>query len=731
MRILGETGDGGAAPRPARHVALFVLVSVWAGCGGSEAPSVSGTPDQKADQVLAQMTLDEKIQMVHGMGVTGQPAPRGAAGYVPGIPRLGIPDLYLADGSVGVGNAVGPATALPSSIASAASWDPAEAYAYGRLIGAEMKALGMNVNLGGNVNLIGREPRCGRTFETAGEDPLLAGRIKAQHLKAIQDQGVIAGIKHFALNDQETNRFTANVVIGERGMRESDLLAFEIGVKDSGVQSVMCSYNQLNGTYACENGHLLNDVLKGNWGFQGFVMSDWDATHSSVKAVTAGLDQEQPGPVYFGGTRDVSLAAAVQSGRLPQSVLDGMVHRVLRAIFTVGAEKGTTVTGIDAAGGAAVAQEMEEQGAVLLRNVAGLLPLSRSVRSIAVIGSHADVGVLSGGGSAQVTPVGGPAISTPAPCPPCWGSVVWDPSSPLKAIQAKVPGAAVRYADGSSARAAASLAASSEVAVVFLSQWESEGMDLVDLNFGRGQDALVAAVAGANPRTAVVLENGGAQVMPWLGQVGAVLEAWYPGQRGGEAIANLLFGDVNPSGKLPITFPASIDDLPHPVIPGAGSSSSIFAADYSAEGPLVGYKYYDARGITPLFPFGFGLSYTTFHLANAALTPGSPASSGFTVTVDVTNSGPRAGAEVVQVYLGLPAGTREPPRRLVGWSKVMLQPGETRNVPVRVDASDSAHPLSYWDTTTNTWQVAGGDYTVYVGNSSRNLAVAGTFHVVP
>jgi beta-glucosidase len=372
---------------------------------------------------------------------------------------------------------------------------------------------------------------------------------------------------------------------------------------------------------------------------------------------------------------------------------------------------------------------MEEQGAVRLRNARGLLPLSTSLPSIAVIGSHADVGVLSGGGSAQVNPVGGAAISTPAPCPPCWGNVIWDPSSPLKAIRAKVPGARVSYSDGSNRSAAASLAAGSDVAIVFVSQWESEGMDLADLNFGNEQDALVAAVAAANGRTVVVMENGGAQLMPWLSRVAAVLEAWYPGQRGGEAIANLLFGDVNPSGKLPITFPASVSDLPHPVILGAGSSGAIFSTDYSVEGFLVGYKYYDARRITPLFPFGFGLSYTTFSLTDVTLAPDSPASSGFTVTVDVTNTGHLAGAEVVQVYLALPAGTGEPPRRLVGWRKATLPPGQAQKVTVQVDANDSAHPLSYWDNGGNGWRVASGEYRVYVGNSSRSLTMAGTFNV--
>lgn len=712
-----------------------LLVLQWTACGGGgshspvnppqddQPPVLTGTADQKADQLIALMTLDEKIQVVHGVGTTGVWGARGSAGYVPGITRLGIPDLYMADGSVGVGNGVSQATALPSSIASAASWDSDAAYQYGKVIGLELKAVGMNVNLGGNVNLIGREPRCGRTFETAGEDPLLVGKIKAQHLKAIQDQNVIAGIKHYALNDQESERFTANVQIDERGARESDLLAFEIGVKDSGVQSVMCSYNLFGGTYACENKHLLTDVLKTDWNFKGFVMSDWDATHSSVKAATAGLDQEQPGPVYFGGTKDASLKSAIQNGQMQQSVLDAMVHRILRAIFTVGAEKGATVTSIDATGDGAIAQQMEEKGAVLLKNNANQLPLSKSLTKIAVIGSHADIGVMSGGGSALVNPVGGAALRTPAPCPPCWGEVVWVPSSPLNAIKAKVPSATVTYNDGTSASGAASLAAGVDVAIVFVSQWESEGMDRTDLNFSGGQDALVSAVAAANPHTIVVAENGGAVVMPWLNDVSAVLEAWYPGQKGGEAIANILFGDVNPSGKLPMTFPASVNDLPHPVI---AANSNVFPVDYTAESFLVGYKYYDSKNITPLFPFGYGLSYTTFTMTNAAVTAASAA--GFTVSVDVKNTGSVAGAEVVQVYLGLPVSTNEAPRRLVGFKKVTLQPGATQNVSIVIDANDSSHPLSYWDTGSNSWKVAAGDFTVYVGNSSRSVTTAGTFH---
>ena len=689
--------------------------------------------DQRADQLLAQMTMDEKVKLVAGDGgpITNIiPLPRGAGGFIAGNARLGIPDLYYSDGSVGVANGQAPATSLPSSIASAATWDLDLAYQYGKVIGTEMRAYGLNVNLGGNTNLIGREPRDGRTFETKGEDPILAGSIAAAHIRGTQDQHVIGGIKHFAFNDQETGRTLADVTVDERGGRESDLLAFEIALKESNAQSVMCSYNLLNGTWACENPHLLNDILKGDWGFQGFVMSDWWATHSTTAAALAGLDQEQPDNQFFS-----ALPQAVASGQVPQSRLDDMVHRILRAMFEAGLFDNPPSLGpIDIAADQAIAQTVEEQGAVLLKNSNGQLPLNAtSVASIAVIGSHADIGVLSGGGSAQVHPTGGPALTEGYPCQPCWAQVIWDPSSPLKAIQAKAPHATVKFDPGTDSAQAASLAAASSVAIVFVSQWTSEGMDLPSLNFTDvihaspiNQDALVAAVAAANPHTIVVMENGGAQVLPWLDSVSAVLEAWYPGQRGGEAIANILFGAVNPSGKLPITFPASVSDLPHPVIAGTPNATDPFPVDYS-EGLLVGYKWYDAKHLAPAFPFGFGLSYTTFSFTNLKVAGGS--SEGFQVTFDLTNTGTVGGAEVAQVYLGMPTSTGEPPQRLVGWQKVFLQPGAQQQVNIAVHANDPTHPLSWWDAKSNSWQVATGDYSVYAGNSSRNLTLAGTFRV--
>ena len=696
------------------------------------------TSDQRASAMLARMTQSQKLQLVSGTGGSG-PLPRGAGGYIPGIPALGIPDLYFVDGSLGLADASAPATALPSALASAATWDTDLAYKFGSVIGGETAAYGLNVNLGGNINLIGREPRDGRTFETKGEDPILAGKITAAHIRAVQDRHVIGCVKHYALNDQETGRTLADVQIDERGARESDLLAFEIAIKDSHVQSVMCSYNLVNGVYSCENPHLLNDVLKNGWGFPGFVMSDWWATHSTVAAALAGLDQEQPNSAYFAG-----LGQAIASGQVPQSRLDDMVHRILRAMYEVGLfDYPNTIGTIDTVTDQAIAQQVEEQGAVLLKNAGGQLPLNpAAVHSIAVIGWNANAGVLSGGGSAQVSPTG-TAIVEGYPNPPGWALVVWDPSSPMKAIQAMAPGATVRFADGTNAAAAASQAAASDVAIVFVSQWTSEGMDTPGLRFTDvihpaspiDQDALVAAVAAANPHTVVVMENGGAQLMPWLANVSAVLEAWFPGQRGAEAIANILFGTVNPSGKLPVTFPASEADLPHPAIaaPSNPNSSAPFPVSYS-EGLLVGYKWYDANHMTPLFPFGFGLSYTTFSFANANvvsnLTSTNP---NFQLNVDITNTGSVAGAEVAQVYLGLPAATGEPPRRLVAWRKVALQPGAKQTVTVQVDPNDSSHPMSYWDIKSGSWQTAPGDYPIYVGNSSAPsaLKLAGIVHVTP
>ena len=690
------------------------------------------SPDERADLLIKEMTVDEKIQLVHGSGAMGSMHPatldpavaaraNGGAGFIPGIPRLGIPDLQQADSAVGV--ALGAlrsrySTALPSALSNASTWDLKTAYEYGALIGRELRDQGYNMSLGGGVNIT-REPRNGRNFEYQGEDPILAGRMDGQLMKGLQAQGIIGDVKHYALNDQETGRNIVNAIADKRSMRETDLLAFEIAIRDSQAGGVMCSYNRVNGDYACENSYLLTDVLKKAWGFKGFVLSDWWGTHSTVKAALAGLDQEMPGAPtgpHFGD----ALKAALEKGDVPMDRLNDMVHRILRTEFAVGLfDNRYQPKVVDVLGGLQIAQSVAEQGSVLLKNDHAQLPLNAAaVKSIAVIGSHADVGVISGGGSAQVDPPGGSAV----PSTRRWDAEVWDPSSPLNAIVARATGAKVTYDPGTDPAAAAAAAKAADVAVVFVNQPSSEGHD-VSLTPPGNQDAVVSAVAAANPHTVVVLETGGPVLMPWADNVNAILESWFPGIRGGEAIAAILFGDVNPSAKLPVSFPKSEADLPRLAIekPPAGARQqpapgTTAPPDYSvnySEGLKVGYKWYDAENKKPLFPFGFGLSYTTFAYSDLTVKPGNAAE----VSFMVRNTGKRAGAEIAQVYAALPASTGEPPKRLIGWEKVQLSPGESKKVTVTVEPLF----LSVFNVDKDAWELAPGKYNVMVGGSSANL----------
>jgi beta-glucosidase len=680
------------------------------------------SPDQRAEMVVAEMTLDEKISLAHGPGGFQAAGPRsnGGAGMIPGIPRLGLPDVQLADSAVGVRGAAERgryATLLPSAIGGAATWDLKLAYEYGELIGRELRDQLYNASLGGGVNLM-REPRNGRNFEYMGEDPVLAGRMLAEWVKGMQSQKVIADVKHYALNDQENGRYSCNVKMDKRTMRETDLLAFEIGVTEGQPGMVMCSYNKVNGDYACENSYLLNDLLKKTWGFKGFVVSDWNATHSTAKAALNGLDNEQPGGDVARARFGDALKKAVESGEVPMSRLDDIAHRIVRTEFAMGIvddpPRGRVV---DPFRGADTAQSVAEEGSVLLKNAANQLPLNASqVTSIAIIGSHADSGVLSGGGSAQVDPPGGGASRFGGP-------PVWFPSSPLKAIGKKAPKAKVQFNDGADPAAAALLAKASQIAIVFVAEPTSEGRDMRSLNLSNKQDDLVSAVAAANPRTIVVLATGGPAAMPWIDEVSAVVEIWYPGVRGAEALADILFGDVNPCGKLPATFAKSEADLPHPELPGsqpapAGDASAGpgpgrgmmrgFDIDYT-EGLKVGYKWFDAEAKEPLFPFGFGLSYTTY--SYSGLKAGIDS-----VTFTVRNTGKRAGAEIAQVYVGLPAEAKEPPKRLAGWEKVRLAPGEARTVTVKLESKF----LSIFNEQKDDWELLPGEYKIFVGGSSRN-----------
>jgi beta-glucosidase len=684
--------------------------------------------------VMKDMTLDEKISLLHGTGMRGLSPmsplavnSNGGAGYVVGVPRLGIPAIQMSDAAYGIrgsGENGRYSTALPADVAAAASWDLDAAYEYGALIGRELRAQGYNMTLGGGTNLT-REPRNGRTFEYLGEDPVLAGKLVGAVMKGLQAQHVIGDIKHYALNDQESGRNAVNVNIDERSARESDLLAFEIGLQGSDAAAVMCSYNRVNGDYACENKHLLTDLLKKDWNFKGFVLSDWGGTHSAEKSSAAGLDHEEPGEIFFGDT----LKKAVQDGKVPTAEIDDHVHRILRSMFATGVIEDPSQKGVvDVQGGLEVAQKIAEQSIVLLKNDRAQLPLDASkVRTIAVIGPHADVGMISGGGSAQVDPPGGNAIMPPGKGQTHWQEKIWFPTSPLKSIRAKAPGANVQFDSGVDPAAAAALAKNTDVAIVFVYQWESEGMDLDSLSLPEHQDDLIARVAAANPHTVVIIESGSPVTMPWVDQVSGVLEAWYAGSRGAEAVANILFGDVNPSAKLPNTFPKSEGDLPHPTVvkpPKATTSADhqgwrriagglpAFQVTYN-EGVKVGYKWYDAENKPVLFPFGYGLSYTTYSYSNLKVTPEKNPRVSFTVT----NTGNRAGAEIAEVYASLPAAAGEPPKRLVGWSKIKLNGGESKEISVEVDPKY----ISIFNVEQNGWQLIPGEYNFMVGGSSQNL----------
>ena len=706
--------------------------------GGPKKPSgpwmnTSLTPDERADLVVKEMTLDEKIQIVHGTGIPGfgalDPAAvrsNGGGGFVPGIARLGLPDLNMDDGSLGAGGGAHKgrySTAMPSFIALASSWNTSLAHEFGALVGRELADQGYNISLGGGVNIT-REARNGRSFEYLGEDPILAGNLDAQWIQGVQSQGVIGDIKHYAVNDQETGRYFANAMIDKRALRETDLLAFEIGVKQGKPGMLMCSYNLINGDWGCENDYTLNQVLKKEWGFQGWVVSDWFATHSTVKAALAGLDMEQPTSRYFG----VELKKAVESGRVPMDRLNDMVHRIVRTEFASGIFDHPQPTEVpDVFRGFKVAQHVAEESMVLLKNDKAQLPLRASaVQSIAIIGGHADAGVLSGGGSAQVDAAGGNAVPDPKskgnPLA-VFSQEVFHRSPPLRAIRDAAPTARVSYDPGTDPDAAATAAKKANVAIVFVLQHTHEGGDLDTLALPNDQDKLIEKVAAANPHTIVIVESGDPVLMPWANRVSAIVEAWYPGIRGGEALADLLFGKTNFSGKLAVTFPASDSDLPHAAvfappgkkpgpIEGLLNSKPPFPATYN-EGLKVGYKWFDAENRKPAFPFGFGLSYTSFAYSGLKAQGGTS----LDVSFVVRNTGKVAGKEVAQVYLSLPASANEPPKRLIGWDKVDLQPGESKTVTLKIDPLY----LSVFDEASERWTIVPGEYHVMAGPSSATL----------
>jgi beta-glucosidase len=653
-------------------------------------------PDaDRIEQLLAALTLDEKARLMYGVAA---PATSGPAGWVPGVPRLGIPPMVLSDGPLGLRDSARSdvrraATALPAGLALAASFDRDLAAAYGDVLGAEARDRGVHVLYGPAVNIV-RHPLGGRSFEYLGEDPYLAGEMAVPYVRAVQAHRVAAQVKHFALNNQENGRHTLASNADERTIREIYLPAFDAAVRRGGAWSLMCANNPVNGTYSCENTHLLRDILTREWAFGGVVGSDYSATRSAVGSVTAGLDQSFSWRDWGAHYRD--LPALVRKGTVTHATVDERVRRILRMMLRVGMLDASRPVppAVDVAAHLRVARTAAEQGTVLLRNDRGLLPLTAPT-SIAVIGPWAATAHPGGGGSSQVVPRG----AVP----------------PATAVAARAHTATVRVDDGSDPARAAALAATSDVAVVVVGDTSREGGDRPTMNLPDGQDALIERVVAANPDTVVVLQTGGPVSMPWLPRVSTLLQTWYPGERGGDALAAVLFGDVDPSGRLPVTFGASAQQWPSIGAPRYPAGPNGY--EY-AERLGVGYRGFDATGRTPLFPFGFGLSYTTFGYTGLTVAPvRDRAGTALRVRFTVRNTGTRTGTAVPQVYLGFPATAGEPPRRLAGFTRLVLAPGVARTVTVALPPA----AVQIW--TAKGWRTAPGSFRVQVGPSSRSLSL--------
>ena len=675
-------------------------------------------PDKRADLLIAAMTLDQKIQQLHGQpGAIPELAECGPNAYrhIPGIPELNIPTFRITNGPLGVGsgdcNPKDKATAAPVSLALAASFDPTLAYSFGRLVGGETRTLGMHELEAPGMDL-GRVPQGGRNFEYLGEDPYLAGVMAVNIIKGIQSQGIIAMAKHYALNEQEADRRTVSVVVDDRSLNEIYLLPFEMSVKDGGVASVMCSYNRIAGVYACENPYLLNTVLRKQWGFKGYVQSDFGATHSTAASLNAGLDIEMPRPVFF---QPEAIRKALEDGSLKMATIDQALKRRYTEEFKAGIFERPMVRGkIDAAANGALARNFGEQTSVLLKNT-GLLPLNGDLKKIALVGQSQqvnDAGV-GGGGSSVVTP-----LYTVTP--------LQGLENTLKSIGSPATVNLTIVADDlSDLPKAVEAAKSADIAIVFAGVYTKEGEDRPALSMPNKQDELIAAIAAANPRTVIVLKDLDPVLMPWIDKVQAVLETFNAGQEEGNVVGRLLFGLVNPSGKLPITYPRSANETAANTperYPGLAAAAEGYPKVYYNEGLEMGYRWFQAQKIEPLFPFGFGLSYTTFRISGLRVTPKvSDGKKPVELRFMAENTGKREGAEVAQVYLGLPAAAGEPPKRLVAFEKVLLKPGEQRQVRIQVDPAANGHPMSIWDSKAQRWIVPSGEYQIYVGNSSASI----------
>lgn len=670
---------------------------------------MSNARDMQA--LIAEMTLEEKASLCSGLDTW----------HLKGIERLGIPSIMVTDGPhglrkqrgsadhLGLFNSV-PATCFPSAAGVASSWNRQLIEQMGKALGTECQAENVGILLGPGAN-IKRSPLCGRNFEYFSEDPYLSSEMAAHHIMGVQSEGVGTSLKHFAANNQEHRRMTSDSIVDERTLREIYLASFEGAVKKAQPWTVMCSYNKVNGEFAAENNELLTDILKDEWGHEGFIVSDWGAVNDRVKSLAAGMELEMPSSL---GQGDRAIVLAIQEGRLSVEKLNAAVERLLRIIFKVVDERKPEVV-FNPEAHHALARQVAGESMVLLKNEDNILPLKRSSK-IALIGALAKEPRYQGSGSSQINPTRLEDISE-------------------ELTRSAGANAQIAYAKGyelngdatneALVQEAVSQAAQSDVAIVFAglpTRYESEGFDRKHLCIPDNQVALIEAIAAKQPNVVVVLSNGAPIEMPWLGSVKAVLEAYLGGQALGGAIADLLFGDVNPSGKLAETFPEQLSDNPsYLFFPGEGDK-----VEYR-EGLFVGYRYYDKKKLRPLFPFGYGLSYTTFEYSDLAVNKKQLTDQEtLTVTMKVRNTGSVKGKEVIQLYVrDVQGSVIRPDKELKGFDKVQLAPGEQKTVTFTLDKRSFA----YYDTDIHDWVVESGEFDILIGKSSQHIMLKETVTV--
>jgi len=702
----------------------------------------------RVEDLLARLTLEEKDSLVYANSTFS----------VAGVPRLGIPELWMDDGPMGVREEVGAgfrnmnrtddfATAMPATLGLAATFNTNLASAFGAVVGQEAKQRGKNIMLGPSLN-IQRTPLCGRNFEYMGEDPFLTARMAVNYIEGEQAQGVGSCAKHFAANNQETQRGSIDVEMDERTLREIYLPAFRAAVQEAGTLSVMGAYNLFRGQHCCENGYLLNTVLKDQWGFKGLVMSDWSGVHNTDEAATNGMDMEmgtRTSPPYDTAYLGTRFLDGLKAGKYPLSALDDKVRRHLYVMFQLNlihdpAETNgqpaslTSQPVLSTPAHQETSREIAEESIVLLKNK-NLLPLDpEKLKTVAVIGVNAVTKFASGGGAANIkAPYEITALEGISNRLGSGVKITYSPgyAAPAGRGGGRRGGGPAAPASNTNLIAEAVAAAKAADVVIFVGGlshnggYDSEGSDRRDLKLPGGQDELLNQIVKANPKTVVVFNGGGAVEMgPWLAKTPALLYAWYGGLESGHALARVLFGDVNPSGKLPCTFPKQLADSPAHALNAYPGTNGVVTY---VEGLLVGYRWFDTKKIEPLFPFGYGLSYTTFKYSGLKITPDADTSNpAVTVEFTLTNTGKRAGAEAAQVYVQeLNPSVTRPLKELKGFAKISLQPGERQNVSVRLDR----RAFAFYDPDKNGWVAEKNDYKILVGGSSRDLALQGNYHL--